>query len=176
MWPPGYCHCSDLPLIVSLGRKPSVLCLLFYGGTADTYSQYCKSGRYVISLLPQASSFILFSRSSFKVTRLFIATLIKSSIYFFFVLSYAQRMLFFPFFLINVFLFIAGSGVTTNPCKNSVVTTGNTQFHSHPDPAKFIQCDIAGNAYVLACPSGLVWNEFSTTCVSPFTQAVGASS
>ncbi|XP_052677094.1 uncharacterized protein LOC128158344 [Crassostrea angulata] len=69
---------------------------------------------------------------------------------------------------------LGGSGVTTNPCKNSVVTTGNTQFHSHPDPAKFIQCDIAGNAYVLACPSGLVWNEFSTTCVSPFTQAVGA--
>uniref|UniRef100_A0A8W8LMY2 Chitin-binding type-2 domain-containing protein n=1 Tax=Magallana gigas TaxID=29159 RepID=A0A8W8LMY2_MAGGI len=70
---------------------------------------------------------------------------------------------------------IGGSvSLTSNPCKNSVVTTGNTQFHSHPDPAKFIQCDIAGNAYVLACPSGLVWNEFSTTCVSPFTQAVGA--
>nr|XP_022298538.1 uncharacterized protein LOC111107568 [Crassostrea virginica] len=68
---------------------------------------------------------------------------------------------------------LTGSGVTTNPCRNGAVTTGNTQFYSHPNPAKFIQCDIAGNAYVLACPSGLVWNEFSTTCVSPYTQAIG---
>ncbi|XP_062568542.1 uncharacterized protein LOC134230718 [Saccostrea cucullata] len=68
---------------------------------------------------------------------------------------------------------LPSTGVTTNPCKNAVVTTGNSQFFSHPDPSKFIQCDIAGDAYVLSCPSGLVWNEFSTTCVSPYTQAVG---
>ncbi|CAC5393677.1 unnamed protein product [Mytilus coruscus] len=57
-----------------------------------------------------------------------------------------------------------------NPCRGS---STSRQFFSHPDATKFIQCDIAGNAFVLTCPSGLVWNQFSTTCVSPFTMVAG---
>ncbi|XP_021351567.1 uncharacterized protein LOC110449195, partial [Mizuhopecten yessoensis] len=57
-----------------------------------------------------------------------------------------------------------------NPCRGQTVTPAGL-FFSHPDPNKFIQCDIAGDAYVLTCPSGLVWNEYSTTCVSPYLGA-----
>ncbi|XP_069138969.1 peritrophin-1-like [Argopecten irradians] len=57
-----------------------------------------------------------------------------------------------------------------NPCLGQTVTNVGL-FFSHPDPNKFIQCDIAGDAYVLSCPSGLVWNEYSKTCVSPYLVA-----
>ncbi|XP_052057750.1 uncharacterized protein LOC127698375 [Mytilus californianus] len=63
-----------------------------------------------------------------------------------------------------------GLGGVANPCRGS---STSRQFFSHPDATKFIQCDIAGNAFVLTCPSGLVWNQFSTTCVSPFTMVAG---
>ncbi|XP_069140831.1 uncharacterized protein [Argopecten irradians] len=62
---------------------------------------------------------------------------------------------------------LTGSGVDKNPCVGQTVTNTGL-FFSHPDPTKFIQCDVAANAFVLSCPSGLVWNEFSTTCVSPY--------
>ncbi|XP_060067892.1 probable endochitinase [Ylistrum balloti] len=62
---------------------------------------------------------------------------------------------------------LTGSGVDKNPCLGQTVTNAGL-FFSHPDPSKFIQCDVAGNAFVLPCPPGLVWNEYSTTCVSPY--------
>jgi len=55
----------------------------------------------------------------------------------------------------------------SNPCRGQAVAAAGL-FFSHPNPNKFIQCDIAGDAYVLTCPSGLVWNEYSKTCVSPY--------
>nr|XP_022298038.1 uncharacterized protein LOC111107241 isoform X1 [Crassostrea virginica] len=65
---------------------------------------------------------------------------------------------------------LTGTGVSTNPCKTGA---GIPQYYSHPNPAKFIQCDDFGHAYVLSCPAGLVWNTFSNTCVSFYDQTIG---
>jgi len=64
-----------------------------------------------------------------------------------------------------------GAGSIKNPCLEQTVTTAAGLFFPHPDPHKFIQCDIATDAFVLTCPSGLVWNQYSLTCVSAFVQA-----
>ncbi|WAR24937.1 hypothetical protein MAR_010641 [Mya arenaria] len=56
--------------------------------------------------------------------------------------------------------------------QEGVVISGNLAisaqalFFSHPDPTKFIQCDLQGNAFVQRCPSRLVWNQYFKTCVS----------
>ncbi|XP_061186425.1 uncharacterized protein LOC133194494 [Saccostrea echinata] len=52
-------------------------------------------------------------------------------------------------------------------CQHMTVPPGGVYF-SHPNPSKFIQCAPGGTAYVLTCPEGTVWNEFSKLCVSPF--------
>ncbi|KAL3851708.1 hypothetical protein ACJMK2_015435 [Sinanodonta woodiana] len=65
---------------------------------------------------------------------------------------------------------IIGTGITTNPCTAQAITSQNL-FFPHPDATKFIQCDLAGDAYVMQCPSGLVWNQSTSTCASPY--AVG---
>lgn len=65
----------------------------------------------------------------------------------------------------------AGTGTLTgylstkNPCTAQAIST-KSLFFSHPDPTKFIQCDLQGNAFVQNCPSGLVWNQYMETCAS----------
>jgi len=55
----------------------------------------------------------------------------------------------------------------TNPCTAAQINGGHYYF-AHPDPTKFIQCDNALQAYVVACPSGLVWNQYFEVCASAF--------
>ncbi|XP_052780491.1 uncharacterized protein LOC128217394 [Mya arenaria] len=52
-----------------------------------------------------------------------------------------------------------------NPCTAQAISA-QALFFSHPDPTKFIQCDLQGNAFVQRCPSGLVWNQYLETCAS----------
>ncbi|KAK3102028.1 hypothetical protein FSP39_008215 [Pinctada imbricata] len=59
-----------------------------------------------------------------------------------------------------------------NPCDGQHITANHSLFFSHPDPSKFIECGIAGDAYVLTCPSGLIWNQYNTTCVSPYASSL----
>ncbi|XP_045166815.1 uncharacterized protein LOC123530158 [Mercenaria mercenaria] len=54
---------------------------------------------------------------------------------------------------------------TKNPCTAQAISA-NALFFSHPDPTKFIQCDLQGNAFAQQCPSGLVWNQYLETCAS----------
>ncbi|KAK7094048.1 chondroitin proteoglycan-2-like [Littorina saxatilis] len=56
-----------------------------------------------------------------------------------------------------------------NPCTAPQIS-GNHYYFAHPDPNKFIQCDNAGQAFVVACPSGLVWNQYYEVCASAFVQ------
>lgn len=60
---------------------------------------------------------------------------------------------------------ITGVLSTSNPCSAQSISQ-NALFFSHPDPTKFIQCDLQGNAFVQQCPSGLVWNQYLETCAS----------
>jgi len=55
----------------------------------------------------------------------------------------------------------------TNPC-TGLQLSGNHYYFAHPDPTKFIQCDNTGQAFVNACPSGLVWNQYYEVCASAF--------
>ncbi|KAK7486065.1 hypothetical protein BaRGS_00022674 [Batillaria attramentaria] len=59
----------------------------------------------------------------------------------------------------------------TNPCTPQQLS-GNHHYFAHPDPTRFIQCDNAGQAFVVSCPSGLVWNQYSETCASAFANAI----
>merc|ERR1712066_142504 len=54
-----------------------------------------------------------------------------------------------------------------NPCTSAQIANGNLYF-AHPDPTKFIQCDLIGNAYEMLCPTNLVWNQYYEVCVSSF--------
>lgn len=56
-----------------------------------------------------------------------------------------------------------------NPCTTQQLS-GNHYYFAHPDPTKFIQCDNAGQAFVVSCPSGLVWNQYYEVCSSAFAQ------
>ncbi|KAL3852392.1 hypothetical protein ACJMK2_016043 [Sinanodonta woodiana] len=61
-----------------------------------------------------------------------------------------------------------------NPCTPQNIH-GNNLFFPHPDPTKFIQCDLWGDVFVNACPTNLVWNQYYKTCASPFLQAVASA-
>ncbi|KAL4226977.1 hypothetical protein ACF0H5_014953 [Mactra antiquata] len=60
---------------------------------------------------------------------------------------------------------LTGFLATSNPC-TPIARQYNQLYFSHPDPTKFIQCDLHGNAFVQNCPAGLVWNQYSKTCAS----------
>ncbi|WAR24951.1 hypothetical protein MAR_010655 [Mya arenaria] len=55
-----------------------------------------------------------------------------------------------------------------NPCTAQAISA-QALFFSHPDPTKFIQCDLQGNAFVQRCPSGLV---ATNPCVNNALQAL----
>lgn len=45
---------------------------------------------------------------------------------------------------------------------------GDLFYHPYPeDPAKFIQCDEFGQAFLQNCPKGLVWSQSVLTCIRP---------
>jgi len=58
-----------------------------------------------------------------------------------------------------------------NPCTPQQIAANNLYF-AHPDPSKFIQCDLVGNAYEMLCPSGLIWNQYFEVCSANY-QLVG---
>ncbi|KAL4232534.1 hypothetical protein ACF0H5_007226 [Mactra antiquata] len=60
---------------------------------------------------------------------------------------------------------LTGFLATSNPC-TPIALQANQLYFSHPDPSKFIQCDLQGNAFVQNCPAGLVWNQYSESCAS----------
>jgi len=60
-----------------------------------------------------------------------------------------------------------------NPCTAAQIA-GNHYYFAHPNPAKFIQCDNALQAFVVNCPSGLVWNQYYEVCASAFAQAANS--
>lgn len=55
-----------------------------------------------------------------------------------------------------------------NPCTPQQIASNNLYF-AHPDPTKFIQCDLVGNPHEMDCPTGLVWNQYQTVCASAFS-------
>ncbi|KAH3881696.1 uncharacterized protein LOC127881248 isoform X2 [Dreissena polymorpha] len=59
------------------------------------------------------------------------------------------------------------SGTLSNPCTAATIAA-NKLFFPHPDPSKFIQCDLWGDLFVNNCPAGLIWNQYSETCASAF--------
>jgi len=50
-----------------------------------------------------------------------------------------------------------------NPCTKTAISSGHF-FFPHPDPSKFIQCDLYGQVFVVNCPAGLLWNAYQETC------------
>jgi len=62
--------------------------------------------------------------------------------------------------------------VVNNPCTQQQLAAGNMYF-THPDPHKFIQCDLVGNAWPMDCPNNLIWNQFAEVCTSSYNLAAG---
>ncbi|XP_012935252.1 peritrophin-1-like [Aplysia californica] len=58
------------------------------------------------------------------------------------------------------------TGSVTNPCNAQAINSGHF-FFPHPNPAKFIQCDLWGQVFEVDCPAGLLWNAYQETCYSP---------
>lgn len=54
-----------------------------------------------------------------------------------------------------------------NPCTPNALQNG-VLFHPVPnDRTKFIQCDLWGQAFLMDCPTGFVWNATYKVCVNP---------
>ncbi|GFR79614.1 collagen alpha-1(XIV) chain [Elysia marginata] len=54
-----------------------------------------------------------------------------------------------------------------NPC-TAIALQNGVLFHPVPnDNTKFIQCDLWGQAFLMDCPSGFVWNATYKVCVNP---------
>jgi hypothetical protein len=46
------------------------------------------------------------------------------------------------------------------------MTDGDLFYHPYPnDPHKFIQCDQFGDAFVMECTGGRIWNQNMLTCI-----------
>jgi len=58
------------------------------------------------------------------------------------------------------------NGQITNPCTAQAIQNGHF-FFPHPNPNKFIQCDLWGQVFEVDCPTGLVWNAYQETCYGP---------
>merc|ERR1711874_122286 len=56
--------------------------------------------------------------------------------------------------------------VSTNPCSAAAISRGQVYF-AVSDKTKFIECDLAGNPNILACPTGLYWEQGLLSCVYP---------
>nr|XP_022296763.1 uncharacterized protein LOC111106396 [Crassostrea virginica] len=54
---------------------------------------------------------------------------------------------------------------TSNPCSSTNLQQGNIYFAYAFDKYRFIECDLLGNANILSCPSGLVWEQSRLSCV-----------
>ena len=61
-------------------------------------------------------------------------------------------------------LFAGTGGTLTNPCPGVITDLNQNLLFPHPDKTKFIQCDLAGDPFVMSCPAGLIWNDKSKTC------------
>ena len=61
-----------------------------------------------------------------------------------------------------------GIGDMVNPCSRENILN-NKLFFSHPDNSMFIQCDLWGDAYVVSCPVGRIWNQYLETCTAAHT-------
>ncbi|GFO43935.1 collagen alpha-1(xiv) chain [Plakobranchus ocellatus] len=58
-------------------------------------------------------------------------------------------------------------GGLSNPCTPIALQNG-VLFHPVPnDRTKFIQCDLWGQAFLMDCPNGFVWNATYKVCVNP---------
>ncbi|WAR26734.1 PE1-like protein [Mya arenaria] len=65
-----------------------------------------------------------------------------------------------------------GTGSLANNCSPENIAA-NKLFWPHPDPTKYIQCDLWGDLFVNSCPSGLVWNQYYETCASAYVNYAG---
>ncbi|XP_076470817.1 uncharacterized protein LOC143300774 [Babylonia areolata] len=54
--------------------------------------------------------------------------------------------------------------LAANPCKSG---QGRVYYTVPGDASKFVQCDVLGRAYVVQCPTGLVYNQATTSCQAP---------
>lgn len=53
----------------------------------------------------------------------------------------------------------------TNPCNHQTVSNQEFFYVYIKDNSKFIHCDVWGNAWVMDCQDGLIWNQQSHACV-----------
>jgi len=60
------------------------------------------------------------------------------------------------------------TGQITNPCTQQAIASDHF-FFPHPNPTKFIQCDLWGQVFVVDCPPGLLWNAYQETCYGATT-------
>lgn len=60
---------------------------------------------------------------------------------------------------------VVTSKPTSNPCTSTNLAQGNIYFAYAFDKYRFIECDLLGNANILSCPSGLVWEQSRLSCV-----------
>ena len=72
-----------------------------------------------------------------------------------------------------IFVFLGGTGTLANPCPGVITSVNQNLLFPHPDKTKFIQCDLAGDPFVMSCPAGLIWNDRSKTCDTPYAVNFG---
>lgn len=53
----------------------------------------------------------------------------------------------------------------SNPCTAHALMNNQFFFTYTKDKTKFIHCDVWGHAWILNCPSNLVWSQQTQTCI-----------
>lgn len=66
-----------------------------------------------------------------------------------------------------------GTGTLSNPCPGVITDVNQNLLFPHPDKYKFIQCDLAGDYFIMSCPAGLIWNDRLKICDSPYNVNFG---